>query len=115
MLFEERYTTPMTRMPWLDGSRNYPTRWFWRDGRLTAEGYEDREFIYLHFMNWKASSVHRIHDAKGDAPWTGLKQLVSIDWRRAAREGFMISHEGFGPLPREQVRPQHNEPLAADA
>lgn len=99
MLFEERYTTPMTRKSWLDGGMEYPARWYWKDGKLTAEGCGDRQFIYLHFMNWKPSSVHRIHGAKA-APWNGLERLVTFNWRRAAREGFMISHEGFGPLPR---------------
>jgi hypothetical protein len=91
----------MTRRPWLDGTANYPARWFWRNGRLTAAGYEDREFIYLHFMNWKASSVHAVHG--GNAPWSELDRIVSMDWRKAASEGFMISHDGIGPLARRSV------------
>ena len=31
-----------------------PGRWFWRDGRLMNERYQEREFLYLHFMNWKS-------------------------------------------------------------
>ncbi len=99
VLFEERYTTPMTRKPWIDGSSNYPTRWFWKHGRLTAEGCGDRQFIYLHLMNWKASTVHAVRGGHSSAPWVGLDRIVSIDWRKAATDGFMISHGGIGPLP----------------
>jgi hypothetical protein len=98
-LFQECYTTPLTRHAWLDGTHNYPARWFWRQGKLTAEGYEDREFIYLHFMNWKPSTVHAVHGGHSHAPWSKLSWIVSMDWRKAASEGFMISHEGIGPLP----------------
>jgi len=111
-LFEERFTTPLTRKPWLDGSFNFPTRWFWKDGRLSAEGYEDREFIYFHFMNWKASTVHAVRHANGP-PWAGRDPLATIDWREAARDGFMISHEGFGPLPGHGSEVAREEPALA--
>ncbi len=114
-LFEERHTTPMTRKPWLDGTWNHPTRWYWREGRLTAEGYEDREFMYLHFMNWKTSTSHVVRGGQTSAPWAGLERIVSMDWRKTASEGFMISHEGFGPLPREYTSSRRGEPLRADA
>ena len=58
-LFEERYTTPMTRKAWLDGSIRLSDTLVLEGGQLTAEGYEDREFIYIHFMNWKSSTSHR--------------------------------------------------------
>jgi hypothetical protein len=102
-LFEERYTTPLTRMPWIDGSRNYPTRWYWRNGKLTAEGYENREFIYIHFMNWKGNTSHTVRGGHSQPPWSKLDRIVSMDWRRAGADGFMISHDGIGPLPRSAV------------
>ena len=111
-LFEERYTTPLTRMPWLDGTANYPERWFWRNGRLTAERYEDREFIYIHFMNWKASTSHRVRGGHSIAPWSKLERVVSMDWRDAANEGFMISHGGIGRMPRQATGEQEFEPAA---
>jgi Family of unknown function (DUF6625) len=98
-LFEERYTTPLSRRPWLDGSFNFPSRWYWKEGKVTAEGYEDREFMYFHFMNWKASSTRSLAPGFSRPPWSGIDQLVSIDWRRAATEGFMLSFDGIGPLP----------------
>jgi hypothetical protein len=98
-LFEERYLTPMTPKPWLDGTWNFPTRWFWKEGKVTAEGCGDREFLAIHFMNWKASSPHRIIGGDGTPPWSKLERVVTIDWRKAAAEGFTIGHSGIGPLP----------------
>jgi hypothetical protein len=99
VLFEDRYTTPMTRRTWIDGTFDFPTRWFWREGRLTAEGHTDREFIYLHFMNWKSSTTHVLRNGARAAPWLALERVINMDWRQAGAEGFMISHEGVGPLP----------------
>jgi hypothetical protein len=115
VLFEERYTTPMTRVPWIDGSFDYPTRWFWKAGRLTAEGYGDREFIYLHFMNWKSSTMHVLRNGATAAPWLALDRVVTMDWRKAAAEGFMISHDGIGPLPPMQADAPAIRPQFADA
>ncbi|MGH6923850.1 MAG: DUF6625 family protein [Propylenella sp.] len=98
VLFEERYTTPLTRKPWLDGTSNYPTHWFWQNGRLSAEGCEHREFIYIHFMNWKSTTSHTVRGGYSTAPWSKLNRIVSTDWRKAGTEGFVISHDGIGPL-----------------
>ncbi len=98
VLLEERYSTPWSRRPWLDGTYQYPERWFWKHGALTAEGYGDRQFLYLHFMNLK-SDRFRDQEKYGAAPWPRLNQIVGMNWRQAAQEGFMISAEGFTPLP----------------
>lgn len=50
--FVEQYSTPGLRYNWLDGSRDFPTRWFWCDGVLT-NNVTDREFLYFHFLEWK--------------------------------------------------------------
>lgn len=111
-LFQERHTTPMTRIPWLDGTPDYPTRWFWREGRLTAEGCGDRAFMYLHFMNWKASTSHAMRHGAAGPPWSRLDRVVTMDWRDAGRDGFMISHDGIGPLPADAVKPRQREAAA---
>lgn len=103
ILFEERHTTPLTKVPWLDGTANFPARWYWQAGRLTAEGYEGREFIYLHFMNWKATTTRTVRGGHASAPWSRLERVVGMDWRKAGAEGFMISHDGIGPLPQDHA------------
>lgn len=98
LLFVERYTTVLSRRGWHDGTMSYPQRWFWRRGRLTNERDGEREFPYLHFMRWK--SVRWMNDppTPGEGAWLRLERLVSIDWRRAAAEGFCISPEGFNEI-----------------
>jgi hypothetical protein len=51
-LFQEQYSTPELRYNWVDGSRNFPSEWYWKKGTLTNNA-SDREFLYLHFLKWK--------------------------------------------------------------
>lgn len=51
--FAEAYTTPNGKIPWVDGSRNYPSKWYWQEGRLSNDLVGDRVFPYFHFMVWK--------------------------------------------------------------
>jgi hypothetical protein len=51
-LFQEAFSTPGLRYSWEDGSRNFPTEWYWRKGVLT-NNRSGREFLYLHFLKWK--------------------------------------------------------------
>jgi len=50
--FVERFSTPHRRIPWVDGSRNFPNEWYWDKGRLT-NNVSDQQFMYLHFLYWK--------------------------------------------------------------
>ena len=51
--FNEAYTTPNGRIPWIDGSFNFPTSWSWRSGQLDVIGFEAKCFPYFHFLIWK--------------------------------------------------------------
>jgi hypothetical protein len=51
--FCEAYSTPNARIAWIDGSKNFPRYWFWREGRLTNDKDGAREFPYFHFVVWK--------------------------------------------------------------
>lgn len=73
---QECFATPYLRWySWLDGSLNFPARWIWSNGRLTASRARAYEFVYFHFMTWKGrrangetypcwtdESVFEIHD-----------------------------------------------------
>lgn len=94
MLLREAYSTPgaTDRM-----------RWYWADGVLTNEDYPHHPFMYLHFMSWHSnrwldSQNHVRPGAK--APWQQLDQIVQMDWRRARKEGFMISPQGIQSIER---------------
>lgn len=74
MYLIEQYTTPFTPIPWLDGTlnSNQPSEWYYRDGKITNNRDQNKEFIYIHFMNFK-SSLWR-HDGT-KAPWEGLQKI----------------------------------------
>ena len=105
LYFQERYSTILSPRGWHDGTMNYPQRWFWQRGRLTNELDGPREFLYLHFMRWQSARWKPDHPAAGEAAWVGLKQIVQLDWRVAAVDGFCISPAGFTPITRESSRP----------
>jgi hypothetical protein len=93
-LFQERFSTILSGRPWLDGSYNYPDKWFWHQGKLTVES--GQELMYLHFMNWKSTQYQdgRYKDLK---TWESLSRIVDPRFRDLAK-GFCISHLGFTPL-----------------
>ena len=93
-LFVERYSTVLSPRGWYDGTMDYPLRWFWKAGRLTTERAPDREFLYLHFMRWQSARWINNPPARGEAAWVG-RDIIKLDWRRAAAEGFCMSSEGF--------------------
>ncbi|MFT3759914.1 DUF6625 family protein [Thauera sp.] len=86
--FVEAFSTPYARIPWTDGSFDFPAQWVWRDGRLHTDRDGRRDFPYLHFLVWKGH------------PWAGLapeQRVAEPDL--AARSCWAISAEGFHPLP----------------
>lgn len=91
-LFVERHSTDLPPRLWIDGTRNYPRRWFWRDGKLTAEGAGAREFLYLHFSHWQSDRW----TPDGRAAWKALEKLDRCPPGRL--DAFSISAEGFLPL-----------------
>jgi hypothetical protein len=99
-MFVERHSTVLSTRRWRDGTMNYPQRWFWRDGRLTNECDGDREFLYLHFMRWQSARWINEPPQPGEAAWVG-RDVVGVDWRQAAVDGFCISPEGLTPISRQ--------------
>lgn len=53
VLFRETYSTSYCRVPWLDGSFNFPCEWQWHNGSLTNNLTGAKQFPYLHFLHWK--------------------------------------------------------------
>ena len=55
LFFVEMYTTPFTPVSWLDGTvhENQPDTWYYKKGSITNSRDTNRNFIYLHFMNFK--------------------------------------------------------------
>jgi hypothetical protein len=94
--FREQYSTIMAPVPWHDGSFDHPQKWRWQRGRLTNSQDGEREFLYLHFMNWKSSRYLRKYRGE-DAAWEALDRLVHFDVAQDV-EGWWMTRRGFHPL-----------------
>lgn len=95
-LFQERFSTVWSIHPWMDGTPDYPTQWFWHQGKLTTEA--GQEMMYLHFMNWK-SNTYLAKQYGEQSPWVSLPQLIDPQLTNPS-QGFCISPSGFTPLDR---------------
>lgn len=85
--FIEAYSTPLGRIAWTDGSRNFPTRWFWKQGVLTNDRDGDRRFPYFHFVVWKKED------------WTLQPEPEAETMTALAREnGWTVTAKGFQGL-----------------
>ena len=89
-LFEEAYTTPLGRIDWVDGSRNFPKEWYWCDGKLSHDLGGSRIFPYFHFYYWK----NEIWSKRK----TETAELERLNLSKPPREGFKITEDGFFSL-----------------
>jgi len=89
----EQYSTPFTSIPWFDGTVNseQPDVWYYRDGVITNNRDGDRNFMYLHFMNFKSSQWR--HDGI-KAPWEGKLRICSATVEDML-EGITINDQGI--------------------
>ncbi len=92
----EQYTTPFTTIPWLDGTlnSNQPDEWYYIDGKITNNRDKGRDFMYIHFMNYKSSQWR--HDGT-KAPWEG-KEKVCFASVEDMKNGIVINNKGIYPL-----------------
>ncbi|MBN46578.1 MULTISPECIES: DUF6625 family protein [unclassified Methylophaga] len=97
VLYKEQFSTVLSPIKWLDGSSDHPQQWFWKDGHLTNDR-DNREFMYLHFMNWKSNRWLPKNLRDAPAAWSSLDKLVQIDINQARQNGFQISPQGFTPI-----------------
>jgi len=93
-LNQEMFTTPLTDLPWPDGSIfwDHPLEWEWEGGKVRASR-SGMEVPYIHFMNFKSSQwlkkgILEQRERRGtgpdwmtdpfceEAPWQGLSPLV---------------------------------------
>jgi hypothetical protein len=93
--FREQFSTSIPRRPleWIDGSWNFPRRWFWDRGHLTTDRSGEREFLYVHLSHWQSNRW------TGEAltPWKDLARLDNVTDEHPT--GFVISANGFTSLP----------------
>lgn len=88
--FVEAFSTPYARIPWTDGSFDFPARWLWCAGHLHSERDGGRDFPYLHFLVWKGQAWAQLAAAQRDAASAAAL---------ASTAAWSISAQGFEPLP----------------
>ena len=95
----EQYTTPLVPGLWAESATTrHADVWYWKDGRVTNDQNGDRQFMYLHFMNYV--SARWMDPRYGTrAPWSSIGRLVDFDAALAGR-GFRIGVDGFRLLDR---------------
>jgi hypothetical protein len=96
MYMVEQYTTPFTPIPWLDGTVNseQPSTWYYDKGQVTNNRDGNKNFLYIHFMNFKTSQWR--HDGT-KAPWEGLSKIYHID-NKSLNQKIEISLKGIFKL-----------------
>ncbi len=83
----EAFSTPYARIPWIDGTHDFPKTWYWDNGKLTNDKDGSREFPYFHFIVWKKE------------PWRDSQSVLASATRSlAASRRWAISVDGFAPL-----------------
>jgi len=93
--FKEQYTTILTPIPWIDGRLEHPEVWYWEDGSLKNSKDGDREFLYLHFMNWKSNTW--LQKNLQPAKWTRVKSILNFKLQDNSNK-FLINDTGFHEL-----------------
>jgi hypothetical protein len=95
MYMREQYTTPFLPKSWLDGTLNsdQPSNWTYIDGEISNDR-DDRNFMYLHFMNFKNSQWR--HDGT-KAPWED-KGKICFAQAHDLKAGIRIDLNGIHPL-----------------
>ncbi|WP_046161730.1 DUF6625 family protein [Pseudomonas sp. 10B238] len=84
--FNEAFSTPHARVPWLGGGFDFPDCWMWSVGQLTNNRDGLREFPYFHFITWKSSKW------SGCQPETLMHPLDLASW-----PAWCVTEQGFRP------------------
>lgn len=86
--FEELHASaPSHRIPWIDGTFNFPTEWKWHRGSLTNNFTDQREFAYWHFVEWKLHAWREI----------SRSTLIHLPVNEI-EQGFKVTADGFFPM-----------------
>jgi hypothetical protein len=97
-LFKEQYSTILSPMPWSDDSADHPQTWLWNQGKLTNTKDGDREYCYLHFMNWKSNRYLPGKLKEQSAAWQSLPSIVNANYKD---NRWLITPSGFIQVPEE--------------
>ncbi len=91
---KEQFTTPFTPHLWRSDQPVHPEVWYWKDGAVTNETEGQREYIYLHLMNFVSA---RWIDPryKKNTVWRDLEKFVFATPELAREKGLKIDWTGI--------------------
>lgn len=96
MHMKEFFTTPLTPRPWRDGRCDHPMVWYWFNGHIYNDRDGARDFIYLHFMNYKSARFMSPLYGR-QAPWASLKRIMNVADDQI-ENGVRLDFDGIHPL-----------------
>jgi hypothetical protein len=101
--FKEQYTTPFTPLKWHDGRPDHPRVWYWKNGHITNNRDNEREFIYLHLMNFRKAR-HLNRREKKKVFWEELPGILRFDVNSYAGENVRIDEQGIHRIDEAKMR-----------
>ena len=93
--FLEQWSTPFISGPWHDGQQAHPSVWFWNEGHLTNQRDGSREFLYLHFMNYKSPKYINKELYDNLTTWDTLPRCLHFDLEEMTGRIVRIDRRGF--------------------
>ncbi len=93
--FVDQWATVFVPWPWHDGNRHHPEVWYWKDGKLWNDRDGDRQYLYLHLMNFKAARFidKRIYGSA--ATWESLDSIMNFRWDEVGSRTVRIDRSGI--------------------
>ena len=94
---KEQYSTVFHPMTWHDGMADHPEVWFWKNGVVTNDRNSDRDYLYLHLMNFQSMRWTNPGCRENNIPW---KDNPNTLFTRAGEEshGVRIDWSGIQRL-----------------
>jgi len=93
----EQLTTPFTPRAWRPDQPVHPEVWYWKDGAITNEIEGQREYIYLHLMNFISARWIDPRYQKNRV-WRDLEKFVFATPELARKQGVRIDWTGIHPI-----------------
>ncbi|HWW70109.1 MAG TPA: DUF6625 family protein [Duganella sp.] len=96
LYFKEQYTTVFHPTPWHDGMEEHPDVWFWKNGVLTNNRNLDREYLYLHLMNFQSMRWMNPDSRKNNIAWSRNPDTLFTRYGEE-KNGVRIDWQGIQP------------------
>lgn len=97
--FKEQHVTPVGFYVEPRDQQAPPERYRWIKGKLCSAYSDNTEYIYLHFMNWKANNCLFRDGVRLEAEWPKLDHLIQPpDAKPRISDTWEIGHDGIRVL-----------------